>query len=448
MSRMDSLGSNQPTISTRRQPPRWLWVGIIFAAGMVLLGVLATNNTTGEQLQWGWEKARAWGRDTFVRQSETLPTVLEEAPIVPAVVKQVELDVDVFASYESSADIAPAVVAPPAVEVDAPLTDEVIVPEPVEYELLTPPTTFELTGFKHEFQGINNCGPATLAMNLSYWGWQGDQNTIAEVLKPVTRDKNVRWDELVYYVRTQAGWLDALFRVGGDFNILQLFVANGYPVIIETGYTFDNYWVGHYLLVTGYDAENETFIVQDVTGGPNRVMTYMQVDELWQQFNRLFILVFPADERDKIEFMLADHAKLDINRSQALKQAEAEVIADPENAFAWFNLGSNLNYFDRYEEAATAFDTAREFGLPWRMLFYQFGPYIAYFNAGRYQDVDELATVTLQARPDLEESYVWRGWARHMLGDTPAGIADFNAALEVNPNFNDAISALKYFGAR
>ena len=71
---------------------------------------------------------------------------------------------------------------------------------------------------------------------MRYWGWQGNQATIAQVLKPELRDKNVRWDEMVYYVRNHAGWLDALFRVGGDFDMLETFIANGYPIIIETGY--------------------------------------------------------------------------------------------------------------------------------------------------------------------------------------------------------------------
>ncbi|HJL70317.1 MAG TPA: hypothetical protein QGI30_05550, partial [Anaerolineales bacterium] len=93
-----------------------------------------------------------------------------------------------------------------------------------------------------------------------------------------------------------------------------------------------------------------------------------------------------------------------------------------------------------------AFDRAREIGLPWRMLFYQFGPYIAYFNVGRYQDVIDLATATLQARPALEESYVWRGWALHMLGDTAGARSDFRAALGVNPNFVDALTALNVVG--
>ncbi len=76
-----------------------------------------------------------------------------------------------------------------------------------------------------------------------------------------------------------------------------------------------------------------------------------------------------------------------------------------------------------------------------------FGPYRAYFNVGRYQDVIDLSTFTLDYRPDLEESYFWRGWAEYMLGDRNGAVTDFRNALDVNPTFNDAKTALGSIGA-
>lgn len=454
MARMDYLRSAQRFAKPRRHLSRWVWLGVAAALGVFGFGILANNPATSQPVAWQWEQARAWTRDTFVRRSDTLPAVSPApdgdtvSPLAPADAPTVSASYVDRAHHADYSATRPRDVPDQAGQAEAAAPVVEPLPTPVTFDLVEPPAAFELTGFKHEYQGINNCGPTTLAMDLRFWGWEGDQYTISNVLKPIQRDKNVRWDELVFYVKTHAGWLDALFRVDGDFETVQLFVANGYPVIIETGYYVNNVWVGHYLLVTGYDREAATVVVQDATGGPNRVMTFEEVDALWQQFNRLYILVFPAGKRAKIEYMLGQDAYQDVNRERALLQAEADIEADPDNAFAWFNYGSNLDYFDRYDEAATAFDKAREIGLPWRMLFYQFGPYIAYFNVGRYQDVEDLATATLEARPDLEESYVWRGWARHMLGDTQAGIADFKAALLVNPNFNDAITALDYFGAK
>jgi hypothetical protein len=40
-----------------------------------------------------------------------------------------------------------------------------------------------LYGVRHTFQTWNNCGPATLAMALSFYGWRGTQKEAAAVLQ-------------------------------------------------------------------------------------------------------------------------------------------------------------------------------------------------------------------------------------------------------------------------
>ena len=243
-----------------------------------------------------------------------------------------------------------------------------------------------------------------------------------------------------------SGWLDATFRVGGTEETVKRFIANGYPVIAEKGFMVSSGWVGHYVLITGYDDATQTWLAQDATRGPDQRISYRDLDADWQEFNRLFILVYPVEDTPKIMALLGPDADEAANRRRALEVAQQEIQSDPDNAFTWFNLGSNLNYFDRYNEAAAAFDEARRLGLPWRMLFYQFGPYRAYFNMGRQQDVIDLADATLGARPDLEESYFWRGWARYSEGDYFGAVEDFRSALVINPNFNDAVLALQSLG--
>ncbi len=82
----------------------------------------------------------------------------------------------------------------------------------------------------------------------------------------------------------------------------------------------------------------------------------------------------------------------------------------------------------QYNAAGTAYDQA--FNLysnlpipqkdwPYRMLWYQTGPYWAYYYTGRYQDVINLANTTLGTvlgGPTLEESLYWRGMAEGALG--------------------------------
>jgi hypothetical protein len=415
------------------RPSRWDLAVLAAAIAAFAVGFFGQWAHAGISVYWKWEQLQAAARDVLFRRSENLPPPATGSRPVPPYVTPVP----VTASYEQS--VLPAEPTSVVTTSREPAVGPAI-------RLPEVPRSQQLAGFEHEYQQPNNCGPATLAIAMRYWGWQGTQNTIAAVLKPQLRDKNVRWDELVYYVLTHAGWLDALFRVGGDAGTLERFVSAGIPVIIETGYELNVGWVGHYLVVSGYDRDAEVFTVQDVTGGPDRKISYEKTAALWEQFNHLYVLVFPADKRVEVLRLLGEDEQLDANRYRALRRTRAGTEANAENAFAWFTYGSNLNYFGRYSEAAVAFDRAREIGLPWRMLFYQFGPYIAYFNVGRYQDVIDLATATLQARPALEESYVWRGWALHMLGDTAGARSDFRAALGVNPNFVDALTALNVVG--
>ncbi|MGH2582193.1 MAG: C39 family peptidase, partial [Anaerolineales bacterium] len=104
-------------------------------------------------------------------------------------------------------------------------------PTPTQEITPTPiPSSHLLSTPTHEFQGPNNCGPATLAIYLRYYGWEGDQYDISDVVKPVTADRNVNVDELDFYLRTYAGWLNTIYRVGGTVERIKQLVASGIPV--------------------------------------------------------------------------------------------------------------------------------------------------------------------------------------------------------------------------
>jgi tetratricopeptide (TPR) repeat protein len=311
------------------------------------------------------------------------------------------------------------------------------------------PASVSLPAPDWEKQDWNNCGPATLALALRYYGWDGDQRDISSLLKPDPGDKNVNIEELAYYVRTRAGWLNAEYRVGAELETLKEFLAAGYPVIIEKSLVLPDSeggggWAAHYVLLTGYEDASGQFMTQDTYHGANLPVTYADLEERWHAFNHVFMVVYPAEDSEAIAGLMGDESDPEVNRQRALARSQSEVAAIPEDAYAWHNLGTNLSHFERYGEAAQAFDTALGLGLPWRFTRYQFGAYIAYFHQGRFEDVADLATATLYRTSKSEEARLWRAWARYSLGDLGGALEDLTAALEVNPNYLDAQYALDY----
>lgn len=318
------------------------------------------------------------------------------------------------------------------------------------------PAQVSLPSPRYELQGINNCGPATLAMALRMYGWQGDQYDIANVIKPVPQDRNVNPDELRYYILNQAGWLRAEFRVAGNIALLKSLLAANYPVIIEEASTLDpqdangpndDLWDAHYLLITGYDDASGTVTAQDPLRGPDKKIPYEQLMKDWKPFNYLYMVIYAPENKGEIKTLLGPNWDPDQNRQNALELSQAQVKENPEDAFAWFNLGSSLVYFEQYDEAAKAFDKAFTIGLPQRMTRYQFWPFFAYYNAGR---IDYLATLTENTYKIIngfysEEALLWHGYALYRQGDIKGARANWEKALSVHPNYCDAEYAINNY---
>lgn len=306
-----------------------------------------------------------------------------------------------------------------------------------------------LYGFRHEQQTWNNCGPANITMALSYYGWTQDQTFAAEFLKPGGReDKNVNPIEMVNFVNEQTA-VRALTRIGGDLDLLKTLLTHDFPVIIETGYMPEGYdWIGHYQTIVGYDEAQRLFYIYDSflgTGvaGEGISETYEVIDRGWQAFNRTFIIIYEPSREGEVQQILGEMADPLLAAERAFDIAQMEARANPQNAFPWFNMGTALTRLGRYEEAAAAFDRARQVGLPWRMLWYQFGPFEAYFNVGRFDDVISLAEVNLtNGASDVEETYYWQGRALAAKGEAQRAAEAFRRALLKNPRYTAARDAL------
>jgi len=324
----------------------------------------------------------------------------------------------------------------------------------------------------------NYCGPANLTMALKFWGWTGSRDDVAAVVKPgiddpnldfIQRgklDKNVMPYEMANFVIEHTD-LNVVVRSGGDIELVKRLIAGGFPVLVEKGYYEADYtgkvaWLGHYLYTTGYDENNGEFIVQDAYLKPGKDMRvdYQTYRDGWRSFNYLFMVVYPPDQETQVFEILgpwADPAWAD-QRALEIADQEKDTLTGIDQFFAWFNMGSSHVALTQYPEAGAAYDQA--FSLysllenddtqrPYRILWYQTGPYWAYFYTGRYQDTINLANTTLNdtiAEPTLEESLYWRAQASLALGQTQAAIDDFRESVRLNPNFAAGLDMLAQLG--
>lgn len=309
------------------------------------------------------------------------------------------------------------------------------------------PVSKVLGGFTYVKQTWNNCGPANITMALSYYGWKQSQEVAAAYLKPSKEDKNVNPGEMVSFVNEESG-VRALTRVGGNLNLLKAFIASGFPVIVESVLDAEAYdWIGHYETIVGYDDSTGVFYIYDsyvgIGDGSGRAKPYRDFDHTWQNFNRTFIVLYKQEDEMKVRDILGELADPTKAAEIAAETARQEALADPANAFAWFNLGSSLTKLGEYDKAAAAFDKARQIGAPWRITLYQFGPFEAYFNVGRYDDVMALVQSNLNNGGQyVEETFYWKGKVLEARGQKQQAFESFRQALAHNPRFTAAKDAL------
>ena len=396
-------------------------------AGLILLVILVLQiPAVKSAVSWRFEKYTLYVKN-IIDPPGPVPTALPVTSVPPT---------QTFEVLKTS-EVSTQTATPPPTATAAPL--------PAQVSLTSPP--FEL-------QTPNNCGPATLSMALHLYGWEGDQADIAALIKPVLQDRNVNPEEMAYYVLNNAGWLNVQYRVSGDLTTLKRLLAARYPVIVESVTSLDpndalgpndDLWAAHYLLLTGYDDTTQTFTIQDSYHGADLTISYEQLLVEWHPFNNLYmVLYFPGNEAE-LQALLGADWDPDVNRQRSLEIAQAATEANPDDAYAWFNLGSNLVYFERYEEAALAYDKSREIGLPLRMFRYQFGPFIAYFQSGRNDDLLVLTDYARGVTEMSEEAWLWYGWGLYRQNDFKGAKAAWEKALSINDSiYVDARNALQY----
>lgn len=418
---------------------------LILAAGFVLLAILMIIPGT---------RSRVINRvDQLAGRIFYSVVKPEESVFVPQGEAQPNVDIVTMTAFPT-----PTMTEIPAQQTNTPEPTATHTPEPTP---LPPVVLLEGITYTSQTGHGNYCAPANLAMALSYWDWQGTVDQCAAYLKPFADDFNVMPYEMENYVNDMTE-LDVVLRYGGNLDLLKRFIAAGFPVLIEKGiYHIDITgvvsWMGHYNMVDGYDEEKQQFRTQDSLIAPNTWINYEDLKSEWRSFNYTFLVIYPPDKQSQIEALLGEYVLLEQSYQIAAQNASDEIYqtSGADQFFAWFNRGSSLVGLNDYYGGAVAYDEAYrlypsipEKERPYRITWYQTGPYYAYYYAGRYQDVYDLATqtITTARKPYLEESFYWRAKASIMIGDQPGAISDLCESLEYHPEFAPSVYELSLLG--
>ena len=425
-------------------PKRWLYVSGIFAAITIACYALLLNPVFQESAGFHLNQ---WAGRLRVWLNPPAEVAFSNAP-------------------QSAADPGP-VTAP---QISDPAAGQATpgVIEETEYNFKPVPLAYAIEGgaYFSQHNRWNYCGPANIAMALSYWGWEGTADDAAKVLRTFNKDKNIMPYEMADFVRDEAG-MGALVRVGGDLETLKRLIAAGFPVVVEKGPHFRdiNYqvtWMGHYQTLTGYNEPGGYFIAQDSYIEADYHQPYDIFIGEWRSFNYTYLVVYPPEKENDVLNLLGRDADESRNYQNALKKAQDELYQTTgvDQFFAMFNYGTNLMYLRDYSGAAKAYDQAfmmydtlptNDAIRPYRILWYQTGPYYAYYFTGRYSDVILKATknsieMVRDDLPALEESFYWRGRAKIAIGDQAGGEDDFRTCLEYHREFNPCVVELNKLG--
>jgi tetratricopeptide (TPR) repeat protein len=361
-----------------------------------------------------------------------------------------------------------------------------------------PPPSFILKGVSYvdQMNRYNYCGPANLAMGLEFWGWKGDPGSLLETrdqiaaeVKPgendlsknfVDRgntDVNVMPYEMVNFVNDHTSY-KAIFRYGGEVDLLKRLIAAGFPVITEKGIyepllpDYSVQWGGHYSFTTGYDDAAQEFVWQDsylpkpTSVGRNSRASYANYVSNWRSFNYAFIIVYPPEKEQELNQVLGPWTDAYWAAQHALNIADQEILGTALSGndlfFAMFNKVTSLVNLQNpdYGLAAATYDQANAFynqltlsdtqPIPYRIMWYQTAPYFAYYYSGRFHDVINLAKTNLETIErggrELEESWFWLARAEYALGETDNAYRDMRKALYYHPGFQPALDMFSLWG--
>lgn len=319
-------------------------------------------------------------------------------------------------------------------------------PSPTPSVIIRPNQSHQLDLPVHYFQSFNNCGPATLAMAMSFFGFDQTQTEIGNQLRPYQNsagdndDKSVTFAEMGAYA--QGLGMIAYHRPVGSIELLKTFIANDIPVMTRTWTAVDED-IGHYRVVTGFDEADQVIIQDDSLQGEAIAIDYGEFLSMWEKFNYEYLVVVPESRSGVAAAILGELIDTQLAWQVAKDSARDRLVTEPTSIYARFNLAIAEYYLGNYLETIQHFEAVESL-LPSRTLWYQLEPLLAYQRLGRYdQLMTRIEQILSNGNRAYSELYLIRGQVYLDQAQPEAARREFELALKYKPNYQPAQTALR-----
>jgi predicted double-glycine peptidase len=218
-----------------------------------------------------------------------------------------------------------------------------------------PPATKALLGpLSFISQTLNNCGPASIAEVLAFWGVNRSQADVQSVLRGDGNPYGMTPAGVPAYVASLG--MDAVLGTAGTDDVIKNLLRSGFPVIVNQTVS-DSDLEFHYRPVQGFDDSRGVFVASDPLMGPQYTMSYAEFDQDWGYTGHRFMVIYPPDKVDKVNAALAA-GKWDAAYAEGGAQAQAwsvpgtggpapittPVIAATPIAGSWYSGPVTINF--------------------------------------------------------------------------------------------------------
>jgi hypothetical protein len=151
-------------------------------------------------------------------------------------------------------------------------------------------------------QTWNNCGPASVAEVLAYWGIYRTQDETKAVLRADGNFYGMSPYDVPAYMRSLG--MRGMIGVGGTPQLVKALIANGFPVIVSQYVSVTDH-IGHYRPIQAYDDRQGIFTSSDPYLGQGHTITYADFSTIWKYTNHRFMVLYPPAKQALVSAVLA-----------------------------------------------------------------------------------------------------------------------------------------------